>query len=281
MRYDRLVAGFLIVAVAAAWTFLLPVRSAVASADLSADYKLKYSVVDAGPKDQFSITADENGRVEVLAPFISGGCIAINDLKVQSVELGAEGVQTVNLLWNSDRGAPCKGFMPMQLKANLELPKPGKYMIQLWATDTVNAAKISRIGKQEVTVKEQQETLKKSCRAAAIAAIKLEMDRPQAAAIRSTLEADLEKYQNMEDADYTLPEKIVETVWVEEKAGDNQILYVNGMSRSGLWYHLSGIVGGDYGRLKPGVKYTATYYKVYPRAYWHLPSAYVCVTDTK
>ena len=281
MRYDRLVAGFLIVAVAAAWSFLLPGRVAVASADLSADYKLKYSVVDAGPKDQFSISADENGRVEVLAPFISGGCIAINDLQVQSVELGEAGVQIVNLLWNSDRGAPCKGFMPMQLKANLELPKPGKYMIQLWATDTVNAAKISRIGKQEVTVKDQQETLKKTCRAAAITAIKLEMDRPQAGATRSALEADLEKYQNMEDADYTLPEKIEETVWVEEKAGDNQILYVNGMSRSGPWYHLSGIVGGDYGRLKPGVKYTATYYKVYPRAYWHMSSAYVCVTDLK
>jgi hypothetical protein len=169
----------------------------------------------------------------------------------------------------------------MQLKANMELPKPDKYMIQLWATDAVNAAKISRIGKQEVTVKDQQETFKKTCRAAAITAIKLELERAQAGAARSTLEADLEKYQNMEDADYTLPEKIVETVWVEEKAGDNQILYVNGMSRSGPWYHLSGIVGGDYGRLKPGVKYTATYYKVYPRAYWHMSSAYVCVTDLK
>ena len=71
----------------------------------------------------------------------------------------------------------------------------------------------------------------------------------------------------------------METVWVQEKADDNVILYVNGMSRSGPWYHLSGIVGGDYARMKPGVKYAATYYKVYPRAYWHMSSAYVCVAE--
>ena len=49
-------------------------------------------------------------------------------------------------------------------------------------------------------------------------------------------------------ADYTQAEKIVETVWVEEKAGDNPTLYVNGMSRSGPWYQLSGVVGWNYGR---------------------------------
>ena len=45
--------------------------------------------------------------------------------------------------------------------------------------------------------------------------------------------------------------------------------------------HLAGIVGGDYGQLKPQTKTTVSYYKVYPRAYWHMSSAYVCVADVK
>ena len=278
LRCDRFVTGFIVVVMATALILYLPGEAVAAPIDLSADYKLKYSVIDAGQTEQFSIIADDNGKVELLAPFISGGCIAINEVKVQSVELGADGVQTVNLLWNSDRGAPCKGFMSVKLKANLELPKPGRYMIQLWATESVNGTKIVRIGELEVTVPEQQDALKDACREAAIKAIKLEMSRAQTQAVRLTLEADLEKFQNMKPVEYTLPEKTVETVWVEEKAGDNVILYVNGMSRSGPWYYLSGIVGGDYDRLKPKTKYVASYYKVYPRAYWRMSSAYVCVT---
>ena len=193
--------------------------------------------------------------------------------------MGDDGIQTVNLVWNSDRGAPCKGFMPVQLKANFELPQPGKYLIQMWETERVNSTKIRLVGKQEVVVKETQDALKTACRNAAIKAIKLEMSRAQAKNIQDTLEADLEKFQKLSNDDYTLPEKVVETVWVQEKADENAILYVNGMSRSGPWYHLSGIVGGDYARMKPGVKYTATYYKVYPRAYWHMSSAYVCVAE--
>ena len=69
--------------------------------------------------------------------------------------------------------------------------------------------------------------------------------------------------------------------WVGAAAGENAILYVEGMSKSGPWYHLAGLVGGDYGQLKPGVKYAVSYYKVYPRAYWHMPSAYVCVAEVK
>ncbi|MHC1758235.1 MAG: hypothetical protein AB9917_01745 [Negativicutes bacterium] len=277
MRRDRFTTGVLMLVIAVVATFSLPVEVFAATENLSADYKLKYSVVDAGRKEQFSIRSDDAGKIEVLAPFISGGCIAINEVKMQPVAMGEDGIQTVNLVWNSDRGAPCKGFMQVQLKANFELPKPGRYLIQLWETERVNSTKIRLVGKQEVVIKEPQDALKTACRTAAIKAIKLEMSRAQAKNIRDTLEADLEKFQQLSNADYTLPEKVVETVWVQEKADENAILYVNGMSRSGPWYHLSGIVGGDYARMKPGVKYTATYYKVYPRAYWRMSSAYVCV----
>ena len=279
MRRDRLTTGFLMLVIAVVATLCFPVEVFAATENLSADYKLKYSVVDAGQREQFSIRSDDAGKIEVLAPFISGGCIAINEVKIQSVVMGDDGIQTVNLVWNSDRGAPCKGFMPVQLKANFELPQPGKYLIQMWETERVNSTKIRLVGKQEVVVKETQDALKTACRNAAIKAIKLEMSRAQAKNIQDTLEADLEKFQKLSNDDYTLPEKVVETVWVQEKADDNAILYVNGMSRSGPWYHLSGIVGGDYARMKPGVKYAATYYKVYPRAYWHMSSAYVCVAE--
>ncbi len=279
MRRDFLTTGFLMLVIAVAATLCFPAGVFAATENLSAECKLTYSVVDAGLKEQFSIRSDDAGKIEVLAPFISGGCIAINEVKVQSVVMGDDGIQTVNLVWNSDRGAPCKGYMPVRLKANFELSKQGRYLIQLWETESVNSTKIRLVGKQEVVVKESQDALKSACRAAAIKAVKLEMSRAQAKNIRETLAADLEKLQKLSDADYTLPEKVVETVWVQEKADDNTILYVNGMSRSGPWYHLSGIAGGDYARMKPGVKYTATYYKVYPRTYWHMPSSYVCVAE--
>ena len=279
MRRNLLTTGFLGLVIAVVTTLIFPVGVFASTENLSSDYQLKYSVVDAGLKEQFSIRADDAGKIEVLAPFISGGCIAINEVKVQSVVMGDDGIQTVNLVWNSDRGAPCKGFMPVQLKANFELPKPGRYMIQLWATERVNSTKIRLVGKQEVIFKEMQDELKAACRTAAINAIKTEMRRAQAKNIQDTLKADLEKFLKLSNADYILPEKEVETVWVLDKADDNAILHVNGMSRSGPWYHLSGIVGGDYARMKPGVKYTATYYKVYPRVYWRMSSAYVYVAE--
>jgi len=281
MRRDRLTTGFLMLVIALVTMLCFPVGVFAATENLSADYQLKYSVVDAGTKEQFSIRSDDAGKIEVLAPFISGGCIAINEVKVQSVVMGDDGIQTVNLVWNSDRGVPCKGYMPVQLKANFELPRPGRYMIQLWETESVNSAKVRLVGKQDVLVKETQDALKTACRTAAIKAIELEMPRAQAKNIQERLKADLEKLQTLSNDDYTLPEKVVETVWVLDKADDNTILHVNGMSRSGPWYHLSGIVGGDYSRMKPGVKYTATYYKVYPRVYWSMSSAYVCVAELR
>lgn len=251
------------------------------NADLSVEYKLSYSVVDAEPKAKFSVTADEQGVAELRFPFISGGCIVLNDLKIDSIEAEEDGVKTFNLLWRSDRGAPCKAYMPVQLKAAFIPPGPGRYRVQLWEADKITGEKTKVLGRQELIVQKAREVGKSEALSAVITAIKLELNRAQTSTIRQKLEADLKQYQCMSSADYPLPEMVVETAWVEGKAGENAILYVEGMSRSGPWYHLVGIAGGDYSRLKPGVKYTVSYYKVYPRAYWHMPSSYVHVVDIR
>ena len=145
----------------------------------------------------------------------------------------------------------------------------------------------------------QQKNFKNTCLAATIKAIELEIGRyrswidlrknkkidqkdlPALEDALSRLESDLKKYQQMTVADYNLPDKITTKAWVESKAADNSILYVHGMSRSGPWYHLAGIAGGDYTILRPGVLREVVFYEVYPRNYWNMSSMYVCVTEVR
>jgi hypothetical protein len=144
----------------------------------------------------------------------------------------------------------------------------------LWGTFAIS-------GVESANTASTQDALKKACIDATISAINLEISRSQPGEATEKLQAELEKYQNMNVAEYQLPEKIIETAWVDKKAATGSILYVEGMSKSGPWYHLTGIVDGDYSQLKPGVKYVVEYYKVRPRAYWHMPSSYVYVADIR
>ena len=140
--------------------------------------------------------------------------------------------------------------------------------------------------------------LKKACIKAAIRGIKLEIAQcqkwidlreqkkvddtdslPGLKADLLLLQADLQKYQAMKLEDYKLPEKVKSNAWVEGNPVENSILYVDGMSRSGPWFHLTGITGDDYGILKPETKYQAPFYKVYPRNYFQLASCYVYVSS--
>ena len=285
------------------WTVLICVAllmagsagAVLAAGDLSAEHNLTYSLADGNRGDRFAITADAKGRVALTVPFISGGCIAVNELKILSITTADDGLRTVNLLWNSDHGAPCKAAIPMNLKAGFDLKEAGRYRVRLWETMTVNSKQFRLAGEREIVIGagtgnkslpagDPADLLmreKEACLAATSRAIELEMGRAQAKPIRERLQRDLAEYRAKAAADYTLPEKIVETAWVETAAGDNTSLYVENMTKSGPWYHLAGIVGGDYGQLKPQTKYTVSYYKVYPRAYWHMASAYVCVADVK
>ena len=60
------------------------------------------------------------------------------------------------------------------------------------------------------------------------------------------------------------------------------ILPVEGGSRSGPFFHLSGILGGDAGVLKPGKRYRLTVCTVYRREYFgFIGSYYVYVSDLR
>lgn len=161
---------------------------------------------------------------------------------------------------------------------------------------------------------DQQLAHKKLCLAATVTAIKLEIanferwkqNREQSnsqnnlAELQKSLDilnADLKKYQDMNADDYILPgneiitddfftdrftpQKISSTAWVENKADKNSILYVNGMSKSGPWYHLAGIAGNDFSVLQPNKHYQLVFYTVYEHYYFNMPSAYVCVVEIK
>jgi hypothetical protein len=64
--------------------------------------------------------------------------------------------------------------------------------------------------------------------------------------------------------------------------GDGSLLEVEGASKSGPFFHLAGVRGGDPGILKPGKRYRATLYLVYRREYFgFIGDYYVYVTDIR
>jgi len=160
----------------------------------------------------------------------------------------------------------------------------------------------------------QQLEQKKLCLAATITAINLEIvnyqrwidqrkqkdtqnELDELQKSMELLNVDFKKYQAMDAKDYILPDgktanddffshtftpqKICTAGWVDGKADKNTILNVDGMSKSGPWFHLAGIVGNDYSILQPNTHYQLVFYTVYKRAYFNMSSAYVCVVKIK
>jgi len=145
-----------------------------------------------------------------------------------------------------------------------------------------------------IAQKDQQQDLKSACLSATITAINLEIDRYQQwidlrkqqedskdlleLQVRLiSLKADLEKYRNMDSSEYVLPEKVHLRACVQGKAVDNSALVAEGMSKSGPFYHLAGIVSANYAALLPNEYYEMTFYKVYPRSYWYMDSDYIYI----
>jgi hypothetical protein len=72
------------------------------------------------------------------------------------------------------------------------------------------------------------------------------------------------------------------TATIDQPAADGALLSVNGTSRSGPFYHLAGIKGGDYGVLKRAKQYRLTLCLVYRREYFgFIGDYYVFVADVK
>ncbi len=77
----------------------------------------------------------------------------------------------------------------------------------------------------------------------------------------------------------TPPPKMTVTITVKEASKEGSVLEVEGMTKSGPFYHLA---GGDFGRLKAGQKYEATVYLVFKReSLGFIPDYYVHLADAK
>ena len=109
------------------------------------------------------------------------------------------------------------------------------------------------------------------------------------------LQRELKEYQQMDPADYkpgdachSIPgveigtygrtecpsEPITVEAWARERLPG--MLDYKGESRSGPFYIATGIKGGDFSAIKPGVHYNMTLYPVLPESY-PFPSYYVCI----
>lgn len=145
---------------------------------------------------------------------------------------------------------------------------------------------------------EKYDNVKKQCLSAVVRAIELEMERyegwislrnqegdthdiDELKASFEKLDSELELYRTKNLVDYNLPEKINMTAWIEDDAKEGMILHFDELTRSGPWYHVSGIVNDDYGQLEPEVRYNLVFYKVYPRHYYNNACFYICVTEIK
>ena len=91
---------------------------------------------------------------------------------------------------------------------------------------------------------------------------------------------EYDKYKRMRPADYQLPEKKTVKVKVTHVYQQGSLLELKGMSRSGPFYHVAGIRGGNYKLLIPNKTYHTTIYPVYPRNY-PFPNHYVYIEDFK
>jgi len=92
------------------------------------------------------------------------------------------------------------------------------------------------------------------------------------------LQMDLEKYKNIQLQDYKLPEKKEVIGWVNQPCTENTILQIENITRSGPFYHVVGIKGGNYTVIKPKTKYRMTIYLVCLR-YYPFTSYYIYIDD--
>lgn len=102
------------------------------------------------------------------------------------------------------------------------------------------------------------------------------------------LEEDLNKYKNINPDSYQLPEKKILVAWIAyDEAGENTQIHFEHQTRSGPFYHITGINGDNYNIIttnsdlgEPKNKYVMTIYLVYPR-YYPLPNYYVYIDSLK
>lgn len=139
-------------------------------------------------------------------------------------------------------------------------------------------------------------SLKKELLQATMAAIEMEIDRyenklraaregPGDPANIPVLEARIQelqreriRYEKMDPAAYSLPQRVEVRVRPSHPYEQGTLLEQEDQTRSGPFYHVAGVRGGDYRPIRPGKRYRMTLYLVYPRDY-PFPSSYVYISD--
>lgn len=77
-------------------------------------------------------------------------------------------------------------------------------------------------------------------------------------------------------------EKIKVVIQADQESKKGVILNVEGMTRSGPFYHVAGIVDDDYSRIKLNHRYELTIYLVYKREYFgFIPDYYVYIAKVR
>lgn len=173
-----------------------------------------------------------------------------------------------------------------------------RYVVLSVAAATEKPVSINSEKNGVIHVEDGQAALQRGCLQATITAVRLEIDRhqrwihfhqqqgdhsgtAQLEECLATLQKDLARYLVMDAADFILPDKVTAGAKVEGAAKPDAVLQVDGMGKNGPWYHIAGIAGDDYGKLLPNMHYDVSFYKVYPRSYWGMDSAYIYIAGTE
>ncbi|MCK7481863.1 MAG: hypothetical protein M0C28_35340 [Candidatus Moduliflexus flocculans] len=102
--------------------------------DLNELFQLEYKTYRVDETKPYDLAVLGESRVRLVFPVIDGGCITAETLTVREVEMGADNVTTLHLLYALD-GRPCKALFKRVLDATFRLPKPGVYRIRLWVNE--------------------------------------------------------------------------------------------------------------------------------------------------
>ncbi len=119
--------------------------------DLNELFQLEYKTYRVGETMPYAVTPIGEGRIRLVYGIIDGGCIEKETLTVRSVEVGADNIRTMDLLYSLD-GQPCKALFKRALDATLRLPEPGTYRIRLWVNELYHGKGEEPAPVKEITI---------------------------------------------------------------------------------------------------------------------------------
>lgn len=113
------------------------------------DFKLHYK---SGPskvnKVGYNLEVSADKQIIIVNRTIDGGCVT-RTLAIKSVSAGD--AKIVDVLETHD-GAPCKGLFYGEVRADLQVPSAGKYVIRYWFRESFRSQPEKLLWKKEVII---------------------------------------------------------------------------------------------------------------------------------